>query len=185
MKQLTLLCEATSPWIIEYWSQLTFILLGVGYVIKTICDAILKKREITYSQVTQNKISELKLYIKSYNELVFLLKEYHFAAGQNQKSKLPDIQEKVYKSWINFITSYGILRVFLKASEYPLYEEVKVQLEEIQKRIVFNEIDKSFGIIDKDSIKKLWEITEDIFPKKLPELIAKIEWSLKKDMKIK
>lgn len=181
---MTILCGHHKPWLIEYWTQVTFILLALGYVIKTICGQILKQKEITYGQVTQNKIIELKNYVKCYNNIVLLLKDYYYISGQNQKEKLTEIKEKVYKGWIDFITSYSTLRIFLKKSDYALYDEVKSNLEEIQKRIIGNEIDIMFGTIEKDNIKKLWEIMDEIFPKKLPELINKIEDSLKKDMGI-
>lgn len=182
---MILLCDTNKPWLIEYWPQLTFILLAAGYVIQTIWGKILKEKEIKYSQVTQNKISELKSYIKNYNELIFVLKDYYYVSTQNLKEKLPEHKEKVYKSWINFVTSYGILRIFLKKTEYAIYEEVRIQLEEIQRRIIFNEIDKFYGTVDKDNVKEVWEVTNEIFPKKLPELISIIEDSLKEDMNIK
>jgi hypothetical protein len=178
-------CHISKPWIIEYWTQITFLLLGLGYVIKTIWDSSLKQKEINYTQVTLNKISELKTYLRSFNDLVFVLQEYHFASGQGHNERLPGIQERVYKSWINFLTSYSTLRIFINSSDYPKYEEIKSQLEDIQRTIAFHEIDKSFGTIDKEITEKLWKIRDEVFPKKLPDLIRTIEDSLKREMNIK
>lgn len=182
---MTIICIEQKPFLIEYWSQVTFILLTFGYIIQTIWSKILRQKEITYTHVTQNKITEVKAYIRSYNELVFILSEYYYISAQNQNEKLFEIKEKVSKSWTNFIVCYSTLKIFLKKEDYQLYNDVENQLQEVQKLLFYNEIDKHFGNTDKDALNKLREIRDEIFPKKLPELIKRIEESLKQDMGIK
>lgn len=169
-------------WIIEYWPQLTFSLLGLGYVIQSFWGQILKKKEIKFSHTLQYKIAELKNYLLSYNELVYSLNEYYQISGQNLKDQLPGVKEKVYRNWTKFLTSYSVLRIFIKNTDYGLFDKIKAELEEVQKRIVFNEIDKAFGTRDKEDLKKYRDIEREIFPKKLPALIIKIEEALKNDL---
>ena len=49
-----------------YWSQLTLILLGIGYFIKRILDSISKKREINHSLFQQKRLESVNSFFSIY-----------------------------------------------------------------------------------------------------------------------
>ena len=169
---------------LKYWVQISFFLIAIGYWVKSFFELWLKKKEINYARITENKISELKSYINAYNELVFTLKEVYFLAGQNKLADNKEIGAKLSTNWLKFISCYSTLRIFINEKDFGLYEEIKQELEEIQKMIIENQIDKSFGIVSKEDLDKLLDIGKKKFPERLPNLINKIEISIKEEIGI-
>lgn len=53
----------------EYWSQITFILLGLGILLKIILDFISKKKEIDHSLFQERKLEAVNVFFSNYSRI--------------------------------------------------------------------------------------------------------------------
>jgi len=175
--------------IIKYWSQITVLvgvfIGGIGFLLKLYFNWTIKKKEITYSKIRETKIKELREFYSSYVNLEVHLKSLHFASGQNQKEYESEIRKIMPEIWKKFYLDFTFLRIFLSSDEIVLFEELNSELDNIQKKIDFYQIDRNYETYDKELIKELRHIRDEIFPKKIPDLLKRIELNLKKDFNIK
>ena len=175
--------------LIKYWSQITVligvILWGIGFLLKLYFNWILKKKEITYIKIRETKINELREFYSSYIDLEVHLKSLHFASGKRQKEYEAEIRKKMPDIWKKFYLDFTFLRIFLKPDELVFFEQLNDELDNIQKKIDFYKIDREFEAYDKELIKELRYIRDEIFPKRIPDLLKKIETNLRKDFDIK
>lgn len=182
MKELTIT-------LIDYWSQITVligvIIGGIGFLLKLYFNWTIKKKEITYSKIRETKIKELREFYTSYVNLEVHLKSLHFASGQNQKEYEAEIRKRMPEIWKKFYLDFTFLRIFLSSDEIVLFEELNRELDNIQKKIDFYQIDREYETYDKELIKELKYIRDEIFPKRIPDLLKRIEINLKKDFEIK
>lgn len=64
--------------IAEYWSQITLLLLGVGYFIKRVYDHKSKKLEINFTLFQQHKINAVSNFLDSYSKTIWMFNELSF-----------------------------------------------------------------------------------------------------------
>lgn len=175
--------------VISYWSQITVligvIIGGIGFLLKLYFNWTIKKKEITYSKIRETKIKELREFYSSYVNLEVHLKSLHFASGQNQKEYEAEIKKRMPEIWKKFYLDFTFIKIFLSSDELVLFEELNRELDNIQKKIDFYQIEREYETYDKELIKELRHIRDEIFPKRIPELLKRIEINLKKDFEIK
>lgn len=173
----------------KYWSQIVVLLSvmfgGIGFLLQLYFNWKVKKKEITFSKVRETKIKELREFYSSYINLELHLKSLHFASGQNQKQYEAEIRAKMPEIWKKFYLDFTFLKIFLNSDELVLFEELNIELENIQKKIDYYQIDKEFNNYDRDLILELRHIRDEIFPKRIPKIIKRIEYNLRKDFEIK
>lgn len=175
--------------LINYWSQITVLISviigGIAFLLKLYFNWTIKKKEITYSKIRETKINELREFYTSYVNLEVHLKSLHFASGQNQKEYEVEIRKRMPEIWKKFYLDFTFLRIFLSSDELVLFEELNSELDNVQKKIDFYQIDREYETYDKELIKELRHIRDEIFPKRIPDLLKRIEINLKKDFEIK
>ena len=101
----------------DYWSQLTFLLLGLGIIIKIILDFVSKKKEINHSLFQEKKLQAVNNFFQ------------HFS--------------KIEQHWIE-LPIFEVLRKEIKPKElddieFPLISNLKQSILELQ--IYFKEIE--------------------------------------------
>lgn len=169
----------------KYWSQIIVLLLGFGYLIKLYFNWRLKQKEITFDKIRETKLKELKQFYKSYINLESHLKELQFAAAKNQTENEHQIRKLLPDIWRQFYLDFTFLRIFLSTEELKSFENLHKELENIQLKLDYYQIDRKLDDYDTELIKELRYIRDNIFPKRIPELLRLIENNLKKDFNIK
>jgi len=174
--------------LVEYWSQIA-VLLGIifgggGFILKLYFNWSIKKKEITYNKIRETKIKELRRFYSSYVDLEIYLKNLQFATAQNRTDSEKEIRNKLPEIWRQFYLNFTFLRIFLNQNELKVIEDLNKELENIQLKLDYYQIDREFGEYDGELIKELRNIRDNIFPKRIPELLRIIETNLKKDFQI-
>lgn len=164
----------------DSWSQITVLLGAAGVIIKMFIDWRVKKQEIKFHYLQQNKKSEVKEFYRHFLEFENKLKQYLFRAAQSQEVGW-EFREELAKSWNRFNLNFYHVRLFLSDKELAVIDEIKSELDEVHLQIDYLIIDKTFGVTDKELLLALRRIRDDVFPKKIPLLMKTIEQSLRKD----
>lgn len=171
--------------ILDNWAQIVVIIGAIGFVIQQLVQFWLKKREITFSRLQENKILEIKEFYKSYQKLEIALRQFLYQTefGTHKDEIFDEIKHRIRDCFIDFDYHVMTVRLFIDSNDLEVIDEIRDTLESIRKDIgkwhIYNESPHP-----PEGWDKLKEIMDDRFPKTLPALIKKIEMSLRKSMKL-
>ena len=171
--------------IIENWSQIAIILGIIGYIIKTVLAWKIKKYEISFFKVQENKINEVKSFYKSYQALRISLEKYinQTEFGIHDQKIFTEIKNEIDKCFIDFDYSCMTVKLFIEESKLETIDEIFIICQTIKRDIA------KWHIYQKSTNQpENWDNLEDIrknrLAKTLPELIKSIEESLRKSYNI-
>ena len=172
--------------VIENWSQIAILLGMIGFIIKSLTNFWLKKQEILFSRLQENKILEIKAFYKSYQKLNLELTTYLYQTrfGKHSLEIFNEIKENIRKRFVDFNYNTMTVRLFLDKEDLTTIDEIESELESIAKDLNKWHADKYTENRDKTT-GLLSEIMDERLPKKLPELINKIETSLRNNLRLK
>ena len=175
--------------LLEHGSQITLLITiifgGIGYLFKLFFDWNIKKKEIVFNKLKETRISALKDFYKSYVDLEMNLKGLRFACAFDDKDHEKEIRKKLPDSWKYFSSNFIYLRLFLYKNELVLFDKINGELNNVQLKVDLLRIGRDSGNIELDLQRELRFITDEIFPKKLPELLREIENNVRIDFNIK
>ena len=181
--------DKTLEILVKYWSQITILLGisfgGIGFILKIYFNWSIRQKEITYDKIRETKLKELKQFYTSYMNLETHLKKLQFATAQNRTESETQIRNLLPDIWRQFYLDFTFLRIFLNSDELGVFENLHNELENIQLKLDYYQIDRELNDFDVGLIKELRNIRDNIFPKRIPELLRIIETNLKKDFNIK
>ena len=171
--------------ILENWAQITVLIGIVGITLQQLIQYLLKKREITFGRLQENKILEIKAFYKSYQKLNIVLWDYLVQTefGKHDKEIFNEMKSKIRKHFIDFDYHVMTVKLFIDSGDIKVIDEIRQTLESIRKDISIWLVNNEFNN-HQDGVDKLKEIMDVRFPKTLPSLIARIEGSLRKSMKL-
>jgi len=107
-----------------YWSQMTLVLLAIGYLIKRIFDDRSKKAEINHTLYQQNRISALTNFFRNYAAVELMWKQIHIWAIVQNKLSEKEIDEYIWPS-INLLkTSVIELKLYFDKVDHDLFEKL-------------------------------------------------------------
>ncbi len=160
------------------WAQITVLLMVIGYFVKTIISWRYKKKEIKFERIQENKIIEIKEFYKSTLRFEVSLRKYHSQTefGEHSDEIFGTIKKEINECYLDFEYHFRILRLYLKPDEIEIVEDLNKKLIEIRKDITRWHIYKH---TNKEVDLKLAEIGDKVFPKVIPELLAKLEDKLR------
>jgi len=185
----------------DNWSQIAVILGIVGYVIEKLTVFFLKKKEITFSRLQENKILEIRIFYKSYQTLNIALLTYleqmlqekdHKTFEKNIEAKYIESINDVYDTFRNDIQNQFLdfkynamtVKLFLDNEDLSIIDEISDTFVSIRKKL-----DTYRSNNELSNTSEGWEslviIRDDDISKRLPELIKKIESSLRQSFKLK
>jgi len=172
--------------LIENWAQITILFGLIGYIIKSLTDFWLRKKEITFSRLQENKILELKEFYKSYQQLEIALTEYLYQTefGEHNSKIFQKIKENISRKFTDFNYNVMCVKLFLDNDDIDTIEEIYITIESIRKDIGKWHI-YSTSQNPPEGWDKLIEIMDERLPKKLPMLMKKIESSLRNNLNLK
>jgi hypothetical protein len=177
--------EDTGKWyeiILNNWSQITVLLGAIGFVVQKLTDWRMRKREITFSKLQENKVLEIKSFYKSYLSLELALKDFLYQTqfGEHKDEIFRDQIETVRKCFIDFGYNSMVVKIFLDSDDLKTVDEISKILETTNHDLRKWHIYKTSQNPPK-GWDKLEEIMNERFPKTLPTLLKKIETSLRKN----
>ena len=170
----------------DYWSQVVLILGLIGYIIQTLTSFYIKKKEINFSKLQEHKISEVKIFFRSYQQLEVSLKDYLHQTkfGEHSPEIFQKIRVNIYERFQEFNYNLITVKLFLSDADIKTVDEIYKTLETI--RI---DIGSWHIYVNSESKPDNWNQLRDImnnrFPNKLPSLISKIESSLRESLNSK
>lgn len=100
-------------------------------------------------------------------------------------SKLDEVERQMLQvdlaeSWRTFIYELKLTRLYVDSADLKLLDEIENGLDDTNMSIDIYWIDKDLGVTDKESIQKMREIREEFFLKRIPNLLNRLEGSLRK-----
>jgi hypothetical protein len=174
--------------IIINWSQITVILGVIGYIVTTLVNWNLRKTEISFTKVQEQKILEIKEFYKSYQKLEYslytFLNQTNF--GSHEPEILNDIRKQIQEYTMAFEYNCMCLKLFIQESQITTIEEIYNSCCTIRKDIDSWHIYKTG--INPEKYTEYNEKLNNIGNTQLPELsqlLKRIESSLRKDYNIK
>jgi len=171
--------------ILNNWSQIAVILGVIGYIIQRITEWNLKKNEISFSKIQENKILEIKAFYKSYQGLLNALKHFldQTEFGIHSPEIFNKIRDEIRTGSIAFEYSCMTAKLFIEKSEISTIDKISSICEatrvDIERWHIYNESQRQ-----PEDWDRLDEIRKIRFAKTLPDLIKRIEISLRKSYNI-
>ncbi len=175
--------ELVVKFVVKYWAQISVLLLGIGFIIKVYSDWEIRKKDILFSKIYENKIKEVREFLEVYIELEDLLRQLPFIISQ-KNIDYSEISKKLSNLTLKFRFHIVYVRFFLKKNEIIALDELHEKITFIISTINELEVNMAFNHNDKELFKKLTTIRTTDFTETLPTLIKKIEENFKKDYKI-
>ncbi len=176
--------------VFDHWAQIAFFLGFIGFCIKTFVDLEMKKREIRFSRVQENKILEIKNYYKSYQLLEIALQRYlrQTYHGEHKQEIFDEITKEILDKFIDFEYNSMTVKLFLEEEDINTINEIMETFSLVNKYLRLWHVhvnDKYSNYVNKkDDDGNLEKIKNVIFPETLPALIKKIEISLRKNFNL-
>lgn len=119
----------------DYWSQLTFLLLGIGIIIKIILDFISKKKEINHSIFQEKKLQAVNNFFRHYSKIEqhwIELPIYEIIRHEIKPKQLDDIEVPLIS---NLKQSILELQIYFKESEHNKFREVLENTFEVKRTL--------------------------------------------------
>lgn len=166
--------------VINNVAEIVLILGAIFGSIKLLIDWDVKKREISFTKIQENKLIEAKEFFKSYqslrNSLQFFFNQTLHGVHKNEI--FDKIRDDIQENYIDFDYKSMVLKLFMEKKDIQTIENIMTNCELIK-------IDIETWHIYKDSSTKpenykgLSEVKAEYFDKILPDLIREIETSLR------
>ncbi|UEG50775.1 hypothetical protein LK994_04715 [Ferruginibacter lapsinanis] len=118
-----------------YWSQVTLLLLAIGYLIKRIFDDRSKKAEINHSVYQQNRISALTNFFRNYAAVELMWKQIHIWAIVQNKLSAEEIDKYIWPSINSLKTSVIELKLYFEKNDHDLFELILENILDINQEM--------------------------------------------------
>ena len=173
--------------LVKGWVQILLIISGIAYFIQKGYELRLRKKEIKFSRLQENKILEIKSFYKSYQLLFLSLKQYAYQTefGEHSDDIFRNIKETITQKLNEFDYNCMVVKLFIDKEDLETIDEIRDTFEQIRFGVAMWHNSQRLGHNSKDYDNKLTEIIDEIIPKKLPLLIKKIEYSLRRSFDLK
>lgn len=117
-------------YIISNWAQLSVIIAAIGYILKVIFDYNYKKKEISFSYFTKEKMNSAVSFLQEYTSMAFYLTDSFTIPDLREKIKDREfMDDKIFPHFGLFLKSYGQLLLFYKEQDIS---DCKQILENVQ-----------------------------------------------------
>jgi hypothetical protein len=120
----------------ENWSQFSFLLLGIGYIVKVILATIYKKKEMRYSLFYQQKIDTAKKCIKAYFDAKYLFYEIPYRDIIANKLPASDIDNMIQPTLTNVRVLFEQILLFYDKEIYEKFEAIKNNLLKVNAKLL-------------------------------------------------
>ena len=167
--------------IFEYWAQITVLLGIIGFCIGKILEFNIKKNEIRFSKLHENKILEIKTYYKSYQSLRNALQRFYNQTvfGTHSEEIFKSLSNDISEKFIEFDYDSMIIKLFIDNKDLEIVDDITKTLSVVRAELLIWHINArpNNSTNNQDNIEKIGQVLD----KRLPELIKNIENNLRKN----
>ncbi|WP_299160915.1 hypothetical protein [uncultured Tenacibaculum sp.] len=172
--------------VIKNWAQITVLLGVLGSVLKVISSWSIKKKEISYSKLQENRLLEIRSFYKSYqtlkNSLERFLNQTEF--GLHDHKILNDIAKTIKNNFIDFEFKCMTLKLFIEMEDIETIDEIISSCNDIDKGVNRFHIYKN-SHNPPEGWDNLDELRTEINNGTLPTSIKKIETNFRRNFYLK
>lgn len=175
--------------IVKYWPQLVVLIGSIIIILQKIVELVLKRKEIKFSRIQENKVLEIKSFYKSYQGLFIVLRRFAYQTefGDLNEEGIQKLKQEITQKLDEFDYSSMVVRLFIDSDDLATIDEIREEFEKIRVGVsMWHNFKnrKTSNYIEKYD-NALTEIVNEIIPKRLPSLIKKIETNLRKSFDLK
>lgn len=127
--------ETSTTVLTDYWAQISLLLLGCGYLIKTIINSINKKKEINHSLFTQCKLDAVKRYLDAYSETVLLFKNLPLYDFFEHKISTTDIDNIIHPPLDNLKRATNAIQLYFEESTFAKFNDITENIFSINSKL--------------------------------------------------
>ena len=118
-----------------YWSQLTLILLGIGYFIKRILDNISKKREINHSLFQQKRLESVNSFYSIYAKSERMWVHIRIHEIVQNKISPTDLDETIFPLLNDLKRNLLELQIYFDDVEHARFKNIYDNLNLINRKL--------------------------------------------------
>lgn len=107
-----------------YWSQVTLLLLALGYLTKRLLDLKSKKTEINHSLLQQNRLIAIKSYFSSYSKVELMWHQIAIYEIFDKKLSAKEIDNLIFP-YLNTLQEITLeLKIYFKEDIHRYFEQL-------------------------------------------------------------
>ncbi|MCF8714516.1 hypothetical protein JM658_06690 [Joostella atrarenae] len=136
-----------------YWSQLTLLLIGVGYFIKRVSDNISNKREINHNLFQQNRLKAVNDFFTSYAKTERMWRDLSIIPILEYQFDTTEIDEIVFSPINELRKNVLELQIYFSKNEHQLFKEILENVININGKLnsIYFKYDKETSITIKSN----------------------------------
>jgi hypothetical protein len=134
-----------------YWSQVTLILIAIGYLVKRILDNKSKKIEINHSLFQQNRINAVKMFFSKYAKAELMWHQIAIFEILNNKIPTKEIDKIIFPFLNELEETLLELKIYFDADDHKYFEELTKGLLSINDKLISIYFDSN---AEKNLVKK-------------------------------
>lgn len=142
----------------EYWSQLSFLLLGIGYIIKVILESINKRKEIAYSFFQQNKLNAVNSYLSAYSEVLSMIRNLPEFDIYSNYITADGIDAYVQPSLSKLNAATNETHIYFEDKQYLIFMRITENIEAMNSKMIELHADKRPNYNHTQKHTDFWEI---------------------------
>jgi len=137
----------------KYWSQVTLLLLGIGYLIKRLLDIKARKKEINHNLFQQNKIDALGRFFSIYSKASQMWDHLSVFEILENKIAAKEIDKIIFPHLNNLEQSVFELKLYFDDDDHKLFENVSLNMLLINSKLcqLWMNFDEGYTIIQKSN----------------------------------
>lgn len=119
----------------DYWAQISFMLLGLGYLIKTIISVTYKRKEINMSIFQKGKIDAVNHFLDIYSvtkSTINTLPEYDI---YDRKISANEIDNIIQPMKLNLYRANNEIRIYFDNDVFSAFNQITTNIEKINSKL--------------------------------------------------
>jgi len=121
--------------ITKYWSQITLLLLGIGYFIRSILDLVFKKREINHTLFQKRRLESVCIFYSLYAKTEQMWKGISIYEILNRKITPKEIDNIVFPLIDELQRTVLELEIYFDEKQYNHFKEILNNAQMINKKL--------------------------------------------------
>ncbi len=114
-----------------YWSQVTLIALGFGYLIKHFFETYSKKKQISYTFFQERKLSALKNFLECYSRIELMWESLPIFKVIDNSISTNQLDNLIFTEVDEFKRTLLEVKMFFNDSEYEDFNKIRTNIFEI------------------------------------------------------
>lgn len=119
-----------------YWAPISFILLGLGWMITNYFQGINKQKEMKSALFYQNKIDAVNSFFLAYSNTINMFQRIDYRSIISGKMSAEEIDDKIWPPMYDLRSSGLLLRTYFEPEEHKHFESVLSSLLDISDELL-------------------------------------------------